>query len=248
LIHGRLIEGGRLYDEATAMQREAGLSTTPPLTDSIAFAMLDWWLRGQRDRALKRLDAVAAALPLASLPDLDRPYGDLGVAYAALGRTDRARAVVAQIAQISDTVHRRNRQPDAHRILAQIALTENRARDAVTEFRKADSLPDGPVSEDPSVVLYNVGRAFDKASEPDSAIAMFEQYLHSQTVDRLFNDPVDLPLIQRRLGELYEAKGDRTRAVAHYTAFVDLWKNADPDLQPQVADVRKRLTRLATEK
>lgn len=248
LIHGRLIEGQRLYDEATAMQREAGLSTTPPLTDSIAFVMLDWWLRGQRDHALKRLDAVTAALPLASLPELDRPYGDLGVAYAALGRTDRARAVGAQIAQIADTVNRRNRQTDAHRIQAELAITENRPRDAVNEFFKADSLPDGPVTGDPSVVLYNVGRAFDKANEPDSAIAMFEQYLHCQSVDRMSNDPVDLPLTQRRLGELYEAKGDRTRAVAHYTAFVDLWKNADPDLQPQVADVRKRLTRLATEK
>jgi hypothetical protein len=26
--------------------------------------------------------------------------------------------------------------------------------------------------------------------------------------------------------------------------FVDLWKNADPELQPQVAEVRKRLARL----
>ena len=248
LIHGRLMEGTRLYDESTAMQREAGLATTPPLTDSIAFVMLDWWLRGQRDHALKRLDAVTSALPLTSLPELDRPYADLGVAYAALGRSDRARAVLAQIAQIADTVLRRNRQPATHRILAEIALAENRPRDAVTEFQKADSLPDGPVSEDPSTVLYNLGRAFGKANAPDSAIAMFEQYVHCQTIDRLFNDPVYLPLAQLRLGELYEAKGDRTRAVAHYTAFVDLWKNADPDLQPQVADVRKRLTRLSTEK
>ncbi len=248
ITHGRLAEGQRLYGEATAMQHEAGLSTTAPLTDSISFAMMDWWLRGQRDRALKRLDAVTAALPLASLPELDRPYGDLGVAYAALGRTDRARAVLAQIAQIADTVTRRNRQPDAHRIQAEIALTENRARDAVTEFRNADNLPDGPVNEDPSTVLYNTGRAFDRANMPDSTIATFEQYLHCQTIERLGNDMVNLPLVQRRLGELYEARGDRARAATHYAAFVDLWKNADPDLQPQVADVRKRLARVSTAK
>ena len=248
LIHGKLATGQRLYQESTALQREAGLTTSPPIVDSIAFAMIDWWLRGQRDRALKRLDAATAALPLASLPELDRPYGDLGVAYAALGRTDRARAVLAQIAQITDTVTRRNRQPDAHRIRAEIALTENRARDAVVEFRKADSLPDGPISEDPSAVLYTTGRAFDKANEPDSAIVMFEKFLHSHPSYRLFSDMVTLPLVQRRLGELYEARGDRGRAVAHYTAFADLWKNADPDLQPQVADVRKRITRLSAGK
>ena len=45
--------------------------------------------------------------------------------------------------------------------------------------------------------------------------------------------------------ELLEAKGDRGRAAHYYAKFVDLWKNADPALQPQVADVRKRLARLS---
>lgn len=244
MIHGKLVEGARLYGESTTMQREAGLATIPPLTDSIAFVMLDWWLRGQRDRAAARLDTAVRIFPLSSLPDADRPYGDLGTAYAALGRTDRARAVVAQIAQIRDTTDRRNHEPDVHRIQAEIALSEHRARDAVTEFRRADSLPDGPVGEDPSIVLYMTGRAFDSANEPDSAIAMFEHFLHTTTIGRLGNDIVCVPRVQRRLGELYEAKGDRARAAAHYNAFVDLWKGADPDLQPQVADVRKRIARI----
>lgn len=248
MIRGRLAEGKRLYDESTAMQRDAGVPTIPPLTDSIAFAMHDWWLRGQHDRAMKRLDAAVSALPLASIPEADRPYGDLGAAFAIFGRTDRARGVLAQIAQISDTVARRNRQPDAHRIQAEIDLAENRGSEAVTEFRRADNLPDGPVGEDPSVVLVMTGRAFDKAAQSDSAIAMYEQYLRSQTVDRVFTDIVAMPWIQRRLGELYEAKGDRARTVAHYTVFVDLWKNADPDLQPQVADVRKKLAGLSAGK
>jgi hypothetical protein len=49
--------------------------------------------------------------------------------------------------------------------------------------------------------------------------------------------------IQKRLGELYEAKGDTARAVPHYVAFLNLWKNADPELQPAVAEVRRRLGR-----
>jgi len=43
---------------------------------------------------------------------------------------------------------------------------------------------------------------------------------------------------------LYEAKGDRQNAVRNYQMFVELWKNADAELQPQVADVRRRLARL----
>ena len=48
----------------------------------------------------------------------------------------------------------------------------------------------------------------------------------------------------KRLGELYEAKGDARRAAEHYSAFVELWKRADPDLQPKVAQVRTRLAAL----
>ncbi|MGH7620456.1 MAG: hypothetical protein ACREPM_24830, partial [Gemmatimonadaceae bacterium] len=52
----------------------------------------------------------------------------------------------------------------------------------------------------------------------------------------------------RRLGELYEAKGDTARAESHYTSFIDLWKTADPELQPKVAEVRKRLAALSARK
>ena len=41
-------------------------------------------------------------------------------------------------------------------------------------------------------------------------------------------------------GELYDARHDRARATEHYGAFLDLWKDADPDLQPVVMAVRTR--------
>jgi len=48
----------------------------------------------------------------------------------------------------------------------------------------------------------------------------------------------------RRLGELYEARGDIAKAIASYEEFVTLWKNADAELQPQVADIKARIARL----
>ena len=36
----------------------------------------------------------------------------------------------------------------------------------------------------------------------------------------------------------------RDRALEYYGKFVDLWKDADPELQPRVADVRKRIAEL----
>jgi hypothetical protein len=50
--------------------------------------------------------------------------------------------------------------------------------------------------------------------------------------------------VRRRLGELYEAKGDTAKAVAQYRALVEQWKNAEPELQPRVAEVKRRIEAL----
>ncbi len=41
----------------------------------------------------------------------------------------------------------------------------------------------------------------------------------------------------KRLGELYEERGERDEAVRYYSEFVELWKDADAELQPQVERV-----------
>ena len=48
----------------------------------------------------------------------------------------------------------------------------------------------------------------------------------------------------KRLGEPCDAKGDTARTVANYQRFVELWKDAEPELQPRVQAVRARLDRL----
>lgn len=55
------------------------------------------------------------------------------------------------------------------------------------------------------------------------------------------------PVVLRRLGQLYEARGDRDRALEYYGRFVDLWKDADPSLQPKVAETRRWIAQLAGE-
>ena len=81
---------------------------------------------------------------------------------------------------------------------------------------------------------------------PDSAIAAYESVA---TVRAYLNEgrDLDLPIIYPRLGELYETKGDKAKALEYYGKFVDLWKDADPELQPRVAEIRKRIGQLAGE-
>jgi hypothetical protein len=47
---------------------------------------------------------------------------------------------------------------------------------------------------------------------------------------------------------MYEVKGDRAKALEYYGKFAELWRDADPVLQPQVKDARARMAALAGEK
>jgi hypothetical protein len=48
------------------------------------------------------------------------------------------------------------------------------------------------------------------------------------------------------LGELYEDR-DRQKALDYYSQFVGLWRDADPELQPVVEEVRARMAELSGE-
>lgn len=50
-----------------------------------------------------------------------------------------------------------------------------------------------------------------------------------------------------RQAQICERLGDRARAARHYRRFIELWHDADAELQPVVADARRRLNRLGTD-
>lgn len=65
--------------------------------------------------------------------------------------------------------------------------------------------------------------------------------------DRLWEDVFTRPRAHRRNGESYEQRGNRAKALQYHGVFVELWRNADPDLQPAVRDVKLRMAQLAGE-
>ena len=216
-----------------------------PLVDSLALSLVDVTAAEQPERAVRRLEATLAATPLSKIPIADRDYFSVASVYARAGHADRAKAVLAQRdAEVRDTVRLRAESPLAHRALGEIAIAERRPQDALREFWKGDSLPDGPVDECDACTFANIARAYDKANVADSAIVYFEKFFASNTDYRPIVDFSTRGPGLRRLGELYEAKGDRAKAAHYYQEFVNLWKNADPEFQPQVAEIRKRLARM----
>lgn len=73
----------------------------------------------------------------------------------------------------------------------------------------------------------------DRAGRTDSAIAVAEDYLRLAQAGRIIIG-VDARFragVLKRRGELYDAKGATDKALTRYQSFLDLWKNADPELQ-----------------
>lgn len=63
----------------------------------------------------------------------------------------------------------------------------------------------------------------------------------------LFTDMIYFGLNYLALGQALEAEGDVAGAVAAYSRFIELWKDADPELQPRVETARRALQRLTAE-
>ena len=95
--------------------------------------------------------------------------------------------------------------------------------------------------------VFDLARLAEQAGRTDSALALYDRGFVTPSLNRFRLDAYELAPALKRAAELYEAKGDRVKAADRYRRFVDLWRNADPALQPGVREVRARLARLATE-
>ena len=91
-----------------------------------------------------------------------------------------------------------------------------------------------------------LGMAYDLAGQRDSAIAVLDRYRRSTDLTRNNVDPTFLAGALKRLGELYDAKGDAKHALEAYDMFTRLWSSADPALQPRVKAVRARAEQVRT--
>lgn len=81
------------------------------------------------------------------------------------------------------------------------------------------------------------GQAFEKLGQPDSAIVQYERLVNGHNTDEE-NRELYLAVALKRLGEMYESKGERAKAREFYLRLADLWKDAEPEFQPVVTDMR----------
>ena len=237
-LHGRLREARRLTYEAFEHYRAAGDLRAPLRAGLIDVADIAYLL-GDSARATRSLDTLLRRHPTDSLHGfVSREYALLVAAHAMLGQHERARRLMEEW----DVKRRAFRtSTDSMALLTmsgQVQLASGRHEEAARSLRQA-GMRGCATCETPLE-----GRAWDLAGQPDSAIAALRRYAETKHLLRTEYDARFLPGVHKRLGELYEAKGRRDDALRHYRAFIELWKDADPELQPQVTDARQRVAAL----
>ena len=192
-------------------------------------------------QAMASLSEARAKHPFGPIDPTERVYPQLAIAYALGGKVDEARSLMDEYAR---TVPPLVQKGDMERseALGNIALAEGHFADALKNFQQMRA--SNPC---PTCGLFEVAQAFAKLGQPDSALANYERYVSSGDLFRMRVDADHLASAYQRLGELYEAKGDRAKARDYYAKLLELWKTADPELQPIVKDTKERVARLSAE-
>jgi tetratricopeptide (TPR) repeat protein len=240
-VQGHLAEAERLILEAMDVFERQG-DHAFYVNSATRLAFYDLVLRSEPDRAVERIEAALARHPLESLPPLERPYQPLAMIYSLAGQLERAQALVEEYERTVDPRTRAAKADIEKVALGLLHLADGRPAEAIREFRLADQ------GACPICILPLLGEAYDAAGQTDSVIAVYERYLDTPWLTRLTSsDWWALARVYERLGGLYELRGDTGKAEAYYGRFVELWEDADPELQPRVEAARRALERLSSE-
>ena len=234
----RKVEG--LADSASRLAIESGV---PGRAANWALVRAGHEARQRANPAASRA-ALARALrspALRDLPEADWPHGSLGEIYALLGDLDGVRKH-RRLDDASTPVESRQDDYDAWWDALEAEAAGRWADAAAAHARGAESVR----SCMPCLTFY-AAHAFDRAGQADSAEAWYRAGVESPVTAEDPEDATFYPLALRRLGEFAESRGDRAAALGYYERFVDVWRDADPELQPQVAQVRQRIAALTAE-
>jgi tetratricopeptide (TPR) repeat protein len=192
-----------------------------------------------RPRASAIIRRALEHTPMTQVPAPQRPWNNLVQLAAMLRDPKLAREAVDGFERDLPEFGSGNPEGDRARFRGFAAVAAGQYADAIAGFREADRV----FAIQERVAMISMAQAFDLGGQPDSAVAYFERFLTTPSTAP-FQDDFFRAGSYKRLGELYEAKGDTAKAESNYAQFVELWKDADPELQPKVRDVRDRLARL----
>jgi tetratricopeptide (TPR) repeat protein len=189
--------------------------------------------------------ATSARISSDLLPSI-RLYA-LGLLASRLGEPEAAARAAAQLETLPATDPLAGPARSlAATVRADMALTGRRPAEAVTALAGVrgnvplDLSSRSPFSEDFARFLR--GEALLALGNDDEAMRWFENGFSGTQDASTFRSQVLL-----RLGDIYERKGERQKAIDAYARFVRIWAGCDTRLRPSLEDARARLARLTSE-
>jgi len=205
---------------------------------------------------LEAIRADVAAWDPAKAPSPPGPASELlpQVQHYVLGllasRLGDGAAALREAAQLETAPVSEGNQPVmrslAAAVRADVALGAHRPADALKALEAVrgevplDLSGASPFGEDYARFLR--GEALLAAGNDDEALRWFEHGFDGSPDEMAFRAQVSF-----RLGDIYERKGERQKAIDSYSKFARLWAACDPRLKPAVDDARARLARLTAE-
>jgi tetratricopeptide (TPR) repeat protein len=214
------------------------------LSGAIELGYIDVRYRGAPDNGARKVEAALERYPLESMVPPDRPYAKLAAFYATVSRLAEAKRLLTEYDElVPEGLRRAN--PLRHAARGAIAVAEERGSDAVAAYRQWYDEEDDDCT---TCGLFEIGEAYELVGEPDSALAYYERAIATPSSWKVTTQYYWLPQAHVRLGEMYEERDEIDKAIDHYSRFVELWKDADAELQPVVEEVRGRIVRLVGER
>jgi tetratricopeptide (TPR) repeat protein len=192
-----------------------------------------------------RQPAMQAGPAADLLPQL-RSYA-LALLAARLGEPDAALRLAGQLERAPVAEENRGVMRSlAAAVRADVALTARRPAEAVNALEGVrgmvpmDLAGTSPFTEDYARFLR--GQALLALGNDDEALRWLGNGFDATEDELAFRAQASL-----RLGDIYERKGERQKAIDAYALFVRFWAGCDQRLRPAVDDARARLARLTGE-
>jgi tetratricopeptide (TPR) repeat protein len=172
--------------------------------------------------------------------------GALATGYSLAGDVERAREPLMRLNAVIGSGAMAPIGTD-EQVRGIIALQEGRVDDAIEHLQRSRAEGGGMLRRETGLLL---GDAYVAAGQTGRAAALYDSLTSSYRLNwtnQGMYGPTR-PIAHERAASAYLALGDTAAAVAHLSAFTELWSDADPELRPRVESALRLLSQLTRDR